>query len=67
MGPDMPVSLQPAGPAAQLTAGHRLMPGGRPGGVTGQAGATGVWSSVTQSSRFSGHSRLISRGYAVDR
>lgn len=63
----MPVSPQPAAGAAQLAAGHRLVPGGRPCGVTGQAGVTGVWSSVTQSSRFSGHSRLISRGYPVDR
>lgn len=50
--------------------------GGGVGGCTGrfpregavdQALVTGAWSSVTQSSWFSGHSRLISRGYPVDR
>ncbi|GHH07447.1 hypothetical protein Srubr_56110 [Streptomyces rubradiris] len=42
--------------------------GRRPGrGVIDQPRVTGAWSSVTQSSRFSGHSRLTSRGYPADR
>ncbi|MFF7975718.1 transposase [Streptomyces sp. NPDC007905] len=53
-------------------AGHRCglplpKPDHRSGsGAIDQARVTGACSSVTQPSRFSGHSRLISRGYPVD-
>lgn len=44
---------------------HGHVSAGLPGAFR-HARVTGVWSSVTQSSWFSGHSRLISRGYPVD-